>query len=98
MKGLKMTAEEIFEDLLRLAHIRGLSYCADSAPTNTRKIRCDFVLFLEKRYVFRAFIVVDEEGNVVSRHFNYLPSRFSRAFDEEQIEEVKCIVERWNGK
>ena len=48
--------------------------------------------------MFRAFIVVDEEGNVVSRHFNYLPSRFSRAFDEEQIEEVKCIVERWNGK
>lgn len=48
MKGLKMTAEEIFEDLLRLAHIRGLSYCVDVAPTNTRKIRCDFVLFLKK--------------------------------------------------
>ena len=43
-----MTAEEIFEDLLRLAHIRGLSYCADAAPTNTGKIRCDFVLFLKK--------------------------------------------------
>lgn len=54
--------------------------------------------FLKKRYVFRAFIVVDEEGNVVSRHFNYLPSRFSRAFDEEQIEEVKYIVESWDGK
>ena len=93
-----MTAEEIFEDLLRLAHIRGLSYCADVAPTNARKIRCDFVLFFKKRYVFRAFIVVDEEGNVVSRHFNYLPSRFSRAFDEEQIEEVKYIVESWDGK
>ena len=48
--------------------------------------------------MFRAFIVVDEEENVVSRYFNYLPSRFSRAFDEEQIEEVKYIVERWNGK
>ena len=48
--------------------------------------------------MFRAFIVVDEEGNVVSRHFNYLPSRFSRAFDEEQIEEVKYIVESWDGK
>lgn len=93
-----MTAEEIFEDLLQMAHTRGLSYCADVTSTNTRNNRCDFVLFLKKRYVFRAFIVVDEEGNVVSRHFNYLPSRFSRAFDEEQIEEVKGIVWRWNGK
>ena len=93
-----MTAEEIFEDLLQMAHTRGLSYHADETLTNTRKIRCDFVLFLRSRYVFRAFIVVDEEGNVVSRHFNYSPSGFYRAFDEEQIEEVKGIVGRWNGK
>lgn len=93
-----MTAEEIFEELLQMAHTRGLSYCAHSTFTDTRKIRHDFVLFFEKRYVFTAFIVVDEEGNVVSRHFNYLPSGFYRTFDEEQIEEVKGIVWRWNGK
>lgn len=93
-----MTAEETFEDLLQMAHTRGLSYCARSTFTNARKIRHDFVLFLKNRYVFSAFIVVDEEGNVVSRHFNYSPSGFYRAFDEEQIEEVKGIVGRWNGK
>lgn len=51
-----MTAEEIFEDLLQMAHTRGLSYCAHSTFTNARKIRHDFVLFLKKDMYLRLLL------------------------------------------
>lgn len=93
-----MTAEEIFERLVSLAHGKRMSYHRAKVRTNARKIRYDLTFFKNGKYVLRIFFVLDESGQEVARDFNYMPSVFVEIFGEEQIEEVESIVKRWNGR
>lgn len=81
-----MTAEEIFERLVSLAHGKRMSYHRAKVRTNARKIRYDLMFFKNGKYVLMVFFVLDESGQEVARDFNYMPSVFVEIFGEEQIE------------
>lgn len=93
-----MTAEEIFERLVSLAHGKRMSYHRAKVHTNARKIRYDLTFFKNGKYVLMVFFVLDESGQEIVRDFGYMPSVFVEIFGEEQFEEVESIVKRWNGR
>ena len=98
MEGLKMTAEEIFEELLSMTkYNRGLSFTVGRRLWNRKKLQYTLSIFYKNLYVIHSYFLV-ENGLEVSRGVDSSYNYFHQVFGDDKKEDIEGFVKKWNGK